>query len=178
MPSLLGLPAPTMTDPRGGEGFRVPLIENLGLPLDITTSASRRHSLGHPGMHRPNVVGRDRAMADGWGQPALRSRKTFDNSVAGPHWVREVLRRCASLKHNGAEFIFYFKSFDGGRTRARTLDPLIKSQWHSRKIRSALCSCVGAGVAKAALGNTRRRSFVSDCNAATTRRPKEFVATA
>jgi hypothetical protein len=26
MPSLLGLPAPTMTAPRGGEGFRVPSI--------------------------------------------------------------------------------------------------------------------------------------------------------
>ena len=44
---------------------------------------------------------------------------------AGPHWVREG-QSCPSLKHNGAEFIFHFNYFDGGSTRARTLDPLIK----------------------------------------------------
>jgi hypothetical protein len=47
--------------------------------------------------------------------------------LAGPHWVRKS-QRCSSSKNNRAECIFDFKDIDGGRTRARTLDPLIKRQ--------------------------------------------------
>ena len=42
MPSLLGLPAPTMTDPRRGEGVRVPLIEkSRPSRLDLARCVSR-----------------------------------------------------------------------------------------------------------------------------------------
>ncbi len=47
--------------------------------------------------------------------------------VVGPLRVRQrKARQPASLQQVNLSFLF--KAFDGGRTRARTLDPLIKSQ--------------------------------------------------
>ena len=50
-----------------------------------------------------------------------------NSNPAGPLWVRKEQRHGNHLAHQDKK-VTYFSYFDGGRTRARTLDPLIKSQ--------------------------------------------------
>jgi hypothetical protein len=47
-------------------------------------------------------------------------------SPAGPPWVRANSNRICLVRYR-SEFALIINMFDGGRTRARTLDPLIKS---------------------------------------------------
>jgi hypothetical protein len=57
-------------------------------------------------------------------QPGAHVRKSIP---AGPLWVRNG-RPPGSQDESRATFLNLIRYFDGGRTRARTLDPLIKSQ--------------------------------------------------